>query len=185
MGVYSNVNSIEMTYFIGVVYNPLAEQIKANDFLGGWTPIAPQAYCFSVQIPEGGELLQQQKTKGNNQVETLYVQKFKSVFFRPSSNLDISKADWEVCKKDAMVTYRLQCGALKVFEPTKEALEREPQSIGYRMYGESDALELVKSTKDLATLETWSSLEERKVVLEAIAQQGEAIESHLRKLREN
>ena len=173
-----------MTHYIAVVYDPFAEQKPSNDFLGGWSPLAPQAYCFSVQIPENNELVPAQKSKGNNLVETLYIQKFKSIFFRPSSNLDILKTDWEVCKKDAMVQYRLQCGALRAFEPTKEALEKEPTGIGFRMFSESDALQLVKSCKDLNTLESWASREERKVILEAIANQLEVIESHLRKLRE-
>ena len=184
--VHNTLNCNFMTHFIAVVYDPLRER-KTDDFIGGWSPIRPMVYPFSVQIPEGGELLTATSTKGRQgQNQDIYhVQKFKSVFFRPSANLDIDATDWQHCLKDSMVQWRLGIGALEVIEPDEEALKREPNGIGYRMFCLDKALYLVQKAKDLVMLREWASLEERKPVLEAIAKQEEAIRSHLRKLQEN
>jgi hypothetical protein len=173
--------------YLGIIYDPFKEQ-QRDDLFGGdaYRILRPQAYVFSCQIPEGGELVAPTTIKGKNgtEKEMYNIQGFKSMFFRPSSNLDIDSQDWQHCIKDRMIQWRLSNGALTVVEPDKESVEREPDGIGYRMFGLPDTLRLVSHTKDLDTLLLWSSMEKRLEVQEAIAQQKEAIEKHIRMLRE-
>lgn len=173
--------------YIAVVYDPTKERAKKDLIGDGWSPLRPPIYPFSCQIPENHELLNPTslKTKNGGTADVLFIQKYKSIFFRPSANLDILRTDWECCIKDVMVKWRLDNGAMSVVEPDEEALKLEPSGIGYRMYSLENALRLVSFTKDLGTLEEWASMEERKAVTEAIAKQEQAIESHIRMLRES
>lgn len=168
--------------YLAVIYDPLKEQPK-NDFVGGLGAYnqRPLVYPFSVQIPEGGKLLTAttQTGKGGTQQDIFAIQRFESVFFRPSANLDISSTKWEICKKESGVQFRLRVGALTVVEPSEEALKLDSNGIGFHMYSIENALTLVKATNSLDLLKEWAIVEERKEVLNAAEAQYQAIEKHL------
>lgn len=173
--------------YIAVVFDPSKEKQKDNFVSDGWSPLRPCVFPFSIQLPEGREFVNAtySKTKNGGNSEMLFVQKYKSIFFRPSANLDILRVDWEYAINDLIVQWRLNCGSLVVIEPDKSALEIEPLGVGYRMFSLENALRLVSHTKDLGTLQEWGKGEKRLEVQEAIAQQEDMIERHLRMLRES
>lgn len=173
--------------YLAVIFDPLKEQPQ-NDFVGGMGAFNNRriVYPYSVQIPEGGELLPAtvQKGKGGAVQDVYAVQRFESVFFRPSANLDIDAEKWQICQNYQGVQLRINLGALTAIVPEKEALEREPDGCGYHMYSVENALKLVKATNGLDLLETWALMEKRTEILNAAKAQYEAIEKHIRASRE-
>jgi hypothetical protein len=173
--------------YLAVIFDPLKEQPQ-NEFIGGLGAYnqRPLVYPFSVQIPEGGKLLTATTQTGKGgKIDDIYaVQKFESIFFRPSANLDVDATKWGFCKKEFGVQFRLKVGALEVVEPSEEALKLDPIGVGYHMYLVPDALKLVKCTNEPGLLKQWAEKEERKEVLVAIEKQFEAIQKHLAALKD-
>jgi hypothetical protein len=173
---------------IGVIFDPLKEQAQNNDFVGGMGIgyRSKIVYPFSVQLPENGKLLSATTLtkKDGSQPDIFAVQRFESVFFRPSANLDIDYGKWQLCLKDSMVQVRLKIGSISVIEPTKEALALDPDGIGFHMYSVDNALKLVKATNTLDLLKEWSLKEERKEIINAVDAQYDAVERHLLALKD-
>lgn len=96
---------------------------------------------------------------------------------RPGCNLQVSSEMWAIAVSDPMVAYRLNLGSIEVINSQSS----DSSSPGYRHFDDKNALDLVRKTEDIDSINAWLSGETRAFVIEAANKKKAAIESELAK----
>lgn len=96
---------------------------------------------------------------------------------RPGCNLQVPSAKWAIALNDIVVQHRLNIGAIEVVN----CQSTDDSSPGYRHFDDKTALDLVRKTEDIDSINTWLKGESRAVVIEAAKAKKAAIEAELAK----
>ena len=96
---------------------------------------------------------------------------------RPGCNLQVSADTWKVALSDPMVAHRVKIGAIEIVPSDSP----DSSSPGYRHFKDTVALELVRKTEDIDSLELWVKGESRNAIIDAANKKKAAINAELLK----
>lgn len=94
---------------------------------------------------------------------------------RPGCNLQVPADTWKVALSDPMVAHRVKIGAIEIVPSDSP----DSSSPGYRHFKDTVALDLVRKTEDIDSLELWVEGESRNAIIDAANKKKAAINAEL------
>lgn len=161
----SNVATLGV--WVALIYLPQIESQPTDSYDSLMNPNKNKGlvYPFSWQAPP---------TMGAKNLPAVFDGGFT---LRPGCNLQVTSEIWKIALLDPMVSHRVKSGAIEVINCESD----DNSSPGYRHFSEKVALDLVRKTEDIDSLDAWIRGENRNVVIDAANKKKALIAAELLK----
>lgn len=154
--------------WVALIYLPQREHQSPDAYDAMMNPSLlsrPLVHPFAFQMPPRSE---------GKDLPASFLEGF---MLRPGCNLQVTSEQWGIALNDIVVQHRLSLGAIEVIASSSP----DNSSPGYRHFEDKIALDLVRKTEDIDSINTWLIGESRSFVIEAANKKKSAIESELAK----
>lgn len=154
--------------WVALIYLPQKEHQSPDAYDALMNPSLlsrPLVHTFAFQMPPISE---------EKDLPASFLEGF---MLRPGCNLQVTSEQWAIALKDIVVQHRLNLGAIEVINCSSS----DSSTPGYRHFDDKVALDLVRKTEDIDSIDKWLVGESRSLVIEAANKKKAAIESELAK----